>query len=278
MSETRRLHKAHDFPNSVPEPHRRFIVDIVERLSADTRFVGLAIGGSYLTDSMDEFSDLDLVCAVESTDYAKVLADRQDIAASVGSLLSGFTGEHVGEPRLLICLYDDPLMHVDYKFVDIADVAKRVEDPVVLFDRDGRMTAALRSGAAEFPKSDPQWIEDRFWVWVHYGAVKIGRGEMFEAISFLDYLRGTVFGPLILAGTAARPERVRRLEHAAPEYIEQLKATLASYDAADCFRALWSAVKLYRQLRPVDGQIEWKSAAEEAAVKYAQKLEVRLTS
>jgi hypothetical protein len=31
-------------------------------------------------------------------------------------LLVGFTGEHVGEPRVLICLYGPPVLHVDLKF------------------------------------------------------------------------------------------------------------------------------------------------------------------
>ncbi|MER7057532.1 MULTISPECIES: hypothetical protein [unclassified Streptomyces] len=32
---------------------------------------------------------------------------------------------------------------------------------------------------------DLQWIEDRFWIWVHYGATKLGRGELFEVNGFL---------------------------------------------------------------------------------------------
>ena len=50
-----------EFPTSVPKSHQQFLHNIVQTLSNDSRFVGLAIGGSYLTDLMDEFSDLDIV-------------------------------------------------------------------------------------------------------------------------------------------------------------------------------------------------------------------------
>ncbi|NRS94850.1 hypothetical protein DFH40_002566 [Clostridium beijerinckii] len=45
--------------------------------------------------------------------------ERIKIAESLGTLLSAFTGEHVGEPRLLICLCEPELLHVDLKFVSI---------------------------------------------------------------------------------------------------------------------------------------------------------------
>src|SRR5438445_5441981 len=124
---------------------------------------------------MDEFSDLDLLVATEPSDHGSVMTDRRRIADSLGPLLAAFTGEHVGESRLLICLYDakQPL-HVDLKFVALPDVAIRVEDPSVLWEREGRLTRALEDGAAEYPMPILQWIEDRFWVWVHYAAAKIG--------------------------------------------------------------------------------------------------------
>ena len=154
----------------VPEPHATFLHTAVARLSEDERLVGVAAGGSYLTQAMDAFSDLDLVVAVEPAAYASVLEDRKRIAGGLGPLLAAFTGEHVGEPRVLICLYGPPLLHVDLKFVSLPDLADRVEDPAVLWERDGRMRTALTGRPAAFPAPAPQWIEDRFWVWIHYGA------------------------------------------------------------------------------------------------------------
>ncbi len=72
---------------------------------------------------MDEFSDLDLVVLVDSEKYQDVLKDRKEIAKRIGPLLESFTGEHVSEERLLVCLYDPPLLHVDLKFVSLTDAA-----------------------------------------------------------------------------------------------------------------------------------------------------------
>ncbi|MBI2206762.1 MAG: hypothetical protein HYU41_23240 [Candidatus Rokubacteria bacterium] len=48
-----------------------------------------------------------------------------------------------------------------------------------------------------------QWIEDRFWVRMHYIAAKIARGELFEAIDGLVFVRSRVLGPLILSEAGA---------------------------------------------------------------------------
>ena len=71
--------------SSVPEPHAAFLRTALARLAEDSRLVGVAAAGSYLTQTMDEWSDLDLVIAVEPADYASVLEDRpKSPAASAG--------------------------------------------------------------------------------------------------------------------------------------------------------------------------------------------------
>jgi hypothetical protein len=240
----------------------------VETLARDRRIVGIAAGGSYVSDTMDEFSDLDLVIAVEPERHDEVLAAAKAIAATLGRLLAAFTGDHVGEPRLLICLYDEPLLHVDLKFVALPDVARRVEDPVVLWQRARRLSIALEAGQARYPQPDAQWIEDRFWVWVHYGASKIARGEIFEAIDSLSFLRAAVLGPLALERAGARPSGVRKIEARAPEIARALASTIALPDRAACLAALRAAVELYRSLRGAGGALEIRGDAEDAALRY----------
>src|SRR5262249_2209152 len=63
------------------ELHARFLAAAVPRLAADSRIVGLAAGGSYVTGTVDEFSDLDLVVAVEPEAHDDVMRERQAIAA-----------------------------------------------------------------------------------------------------------------------------------------------------------------------------------------------------
>lgn len=89
----------------LPEPHAAFLRSALPRLAADPRLVGVAAGGSYVTGTIDVHSDLDLVVVVEPSAQAEVMVSRAVLASGLGRLLVAFTGEHVGEPRLLICLY-----------------------------------------------------------------------------------------------------------------------------------------------------------------------------
>ena len=159
----------------------------------DPSILGLAVAGSWLTQELDEFSDLDIVLITKE----KVGGDKELMMAyakKFGNLLNGFTGEHVGEPRLLICLYNEPLLHVDIKFITADDLKTRIENPMLLFDRDGSLQQIIDSTSYQFPHPDHQWIEDRFWTWIHYALLKIGRGEYMEAHDFLAFLRMVVFG------------------------------------------------------------------------------------
>lgn len=127
------MHRPVDYPSSAPEPHRAFVARALPILQADPRIVGVAAAGSWADDSMDAHSDLDLVVAVDPRAFAEVLSDRQRIASSLGQLAAAFTGEHVGEPRVLICLYEAPLLHVDLKFVSLDQVGATVDRPVILW-------------------------------------------------------------------------------------------------------------------------------------------------
>ncbi len=249
-----------------------FIQNALRVIPSDERLIGLAAGGSLLSQ-MDEFSDLDLVFAVEPSAYHEVMAHRSVIANGLGRLLSGFTGEHVGEPRLLICLYDGPL-HVDLKFVSLDDVEVRVEDPRVLWDRDGRFAAALSRGRGSWPQPDLQWIEDRFWVWIHYATTKAGRGELFETMDFLAFLRGNVLGPLAAKIAGHRPTGVRRLESVAPHWLPAFQATVARHDRESCFDAIFAAADLYRKLQNelAPGNLQRRIEAERTALAYLKRL------
>lgn len=264
------------FPASLPDPHRQFISRLLDIVPQDPRFVGVSAAGSFLTDVMDEFSDVDLILAVEPGEFENVMRERRQIAEKFGELLAAFTGEHVGEPRVLICLYGSPLLHVDLKFVALSDVHMRVEEPAVLWERDRRVTTELRKGEGRYPEPDLQWIEDRFWIWMHYGALKIGRGELFEAIDHIAYVRSTVLGPLALKRAGARPQGVRRLEMNDPVFATELRQTLSEYDARDCMRALKACVSAYRELRTASSEICMNAAAETAAVAYMDTIDDNL--
>jgi predicted nucleotidyltransferase len=228
---------------------RQFAERAQEVIATDENVIGLAVAGSWLTNEMDEFSDLDLILVTQD----KISSDKDKMlgyAKRLGDLLSGFTGEHVGEPRVLICLYDNPLLHVDIKFVTLEEFHVRIETPTILLDKDSRLQQALENSTPKFPYPDYQWIEDRFWTWIHYALLKIGRGEYLEAYDFFGFLRMVVFGPLLHIKNENQPRGVRKVETALQAHdLKRLFETIPSFDATGLLRSLRSSIKLYKNLR-----------------------------
>jgi hypothetical protein len=259
---------------AMPEPHRAFLVGAIPRLRDSSQLCGLAAGGSLVSSRLDRFSDLDLVVVTAEASSPLGRSERMEIAARLGTLLAAFTGDHVHEPRLLICLYGSPLLHVDLKFLPASQLNPRVEDPIVFWDRDGDVRRALAAGTAAYPLPDLQWIEDRFWVWVHYGATKIGRGELLEAVDVLAALRHLVLGPLALQRGGRRPDGVRRIEELSRDVVSDLVSTVAACDAASCWRALSKAIAVYREARPrlAPPAFVLRSTAEAASVAYLEAI------
>lgn len=235
--------------DTLPPLHGMFIRKLIAKLERDDRFEALLAGGSMVNGGFDVQSDLDLLPVVKNDAIASVLAERREIAAGFGDLLSAFTGEHVGEPRLLICLYGPELLHVDLKFVARPDLMHIVELPRMLWARDGvAMSKTLEEAVVAWPSRSAQWFEDRAWIWLHYGASKWQRGELFEAMGMLAFFREQVLGPM-LHRRSGRPQRgVRRIELDAAA-TEALRAVVADHDKASVAAALTNAVRLYMELR-----------------------------
>jgi predicted nucleotidyltransferase len=245
-----------------------------EVLKSDKNVIGLAVAGSWLTNEIDEFSDLDLILVTQekiSGNQNKML----DYAKRFGQLLSGFTGEHVGEPRVLICLYDNPLLHVDIKFLTLEEFHQRIETPHILLDTDGQLKNVLEQTEPKFPYPDYQWIEDRFWIWVHYALLKIGRGEYVEAFDFLGFLRMVVLGPLLHIRNGNLPRAVRKVEmQLAADDFEQLKTTIPTYSRNSLLESLQNSVSLYRQLRNelFINAVTTNNLTEEKVMKYFEEI------
>ncbi|AMC93127.1 oxalate:formate antiporter [Erysipelothrix larvae] len=250
------------------------IQKVLEFSIRDSRLIGLAISGSYITKSLDEYSDLDFVIVVEDKSYEEVNEQRLLIVEQFGTLVSAFTGEHVGEPRLIISLYDSPVLHVDFKFTTLNGLLDRVEDSVILYEENNCITEMYSKKEPHFPTPDLQWIEDRFWIWVHYACTKIGRRELFETIDFLSFLRQSVLAPLIQLHLGKLPRGVRKIELDAPQYIEALEKTVATHDYESCVNALKATINLYLELREKLSQSSFfrKVEAERVALRYFHDL------
>ncbi len=126
---------------------------------------------------MDNYSDLDLVVVLTHDGYESAFRERTEFAKGLGNLLSAFSGEHVGIPQILVCLYELPLLHVDIKFIPLHQFRECMDDPLILWEREQVLSADKSSFKPRPETLDRQWIEDRFWIWIHYLATKIGRGN-----------------------------------------------------------------------------------------------------
>jgi predicted nucleotidyltransferase len=254
---------------------KEFTKRVIEILKADKSVIGLAVTGSWLTEEIDEFSDLDLIL-VSKSKISDDASQMLDYAKSFGQLLTGFTGEHVGEPRVLICLYDNPLLHVDIKFLTLEEFAKRIETPVILMDTSNQLQKTIEESKASFPYPDYQWIEDRFWIWIHYALLKIGRGEYVEAFDFFGFLRMTVFGPLLHIKNDNLPRGVRKVETKlkAGDFTD-LKSTLPLYGKKSLLESLRNSVSLYRKLRLTlfPGSVKLQRETEQKVMVYFDEIE-----
>jgi len=251
-----------------------FAEKVVEIVKKDPNVIGLAVAGSWITDELDEYSDLDLVLITKT----KMAGDKEkmlEVAARFGDLVSGFTGEHVGEPRVLICLYDNPLLHVDIKYLTLPEFNERVENPVVLFEREHQLTDIIKSTKATWPQPDFQWIEDRMWTWVHYIASKAARGEYFECLDGLGYIRGKVLAPLLQLKSKTAVRGLRKVEKKLnPPDLEDLKITVAQYSRASVLKALDNTISVYRMLRRklYADSIHLQLRAEKKSIEYLKKI------
>lgn len=248
--------------------HDAFLKRIGDVTAADARLIGLLVGGSRANKTTDRFSDIDCVLVAETPNYETVLSDRRAMAAKVGPLLHAFTGEHVGEPRLMICLYETPTLHVDYKVITLDALKDRVEDPLIVWARDDRIRDVLAHSQAHWPRQTHEWFEERFWIWVHYAAMKIGRGEIFEALDMFAFLRRRVFGPLLAERAGHRQYEVRHIERLVPEAVPQLATLTPPPERAACATALVRAMDMYLDLTRAPVPANRKTAAEIAVRRY----------
>jgi len=256
----------------------KFISHTADKLEADSRFIGLAVAGSWIRDEIDEYSDLDLIIICEG-DSLPNAPDMQSFAGELGVNISSFTGEHVGEPSLLVCLYGDPLTHVDLKFSTLADLRNRPYDPKVVWERGSAVSDTMAESQATPAAPDAQWIEDRFWTWIHYGALRLGREELFDLIGCLSFLRERVLGPLALHASGFPPFGVRKIELYIPELAVRLEKTVPAYNLASCHSALLASVEIYKDLRAASSeQVITNVIAEAECMRYLNRVATEVIS
>ncbi|MCA9627024.1 MAG: nucleotidyltransferase domain-containing protein [Myxococcales bacterium] len=233
-----------------PAAHDRFVRSVLPLLYARDGARAVLLGGSLVNGGSDSYSDIDLtvVCDPEVRDE---WLEGERLARELGAL-SAFRGDHLREPRLLICLFEPPLLHVDLKLVTPVEAGERVEPRAVLFCKDSSLRGVFDAPQIDLPGTQRDWTEPRVWTWLHYGGSKAARGEVFECLDLLAFLRGRVLAPMALMAsghTGLAVQGTRRVETRAPAYLEALTRCVPEPSAASCFMALGAARELYVMLR-----------------------------
>jgi predicted nucleotidyltransferase len=216
---------------------------------ADPDVVGMVVTGSFATGEADELSDVDLRVYVRPDAVEGVVARIPDLAAAGGRVVALFVAEHLGIPTLTIALYDD-LVHVDFDVV-AADRAAEHNDglpAVVLWEREP-ISDALPGTYAPEVAAGVRWLEPRIWTWSWYIQSKVLRGELYEAMDGLQYVRDRVLFRLLAFHGQRRPAGGRRAEAVVGDHGDAFARTVPkSLDPASVLAALREEIDLYRRL------------------------------
>ena len=231
-------------------PRHRSKVEAAVRAGLENAdVVAMAVAGSFAEAIADELSDVDLRLYVPESAIERTVRAIPAIAASCGTVMALFTGEHVGAPRLSIVLYDD-LVHVDFDVLSSSGVAEhnRGVPVLVLWERDG-VSARLPGEDRTDVAGDLRWIEDRMWTWCWYIQSKILRGELYEALDGLQYVRDRVLFRLLAFERGTRPAGARRVEAALGDRERAFAGTIPpAHDAAAVLSALRAEIAIYVDL------------------------------
>jgi predicted nucleotidyltransferase len=216
---------------------------------ADPDIVGMAVTGSFATGEADDVSDVDLRLYVRPDAVDAVVARVPELAAASGRVVALFVADHLAIPTLTIVLYDD-LVHVDFDVIAADRAAEHNEGlpAVVLWEREP-ISDALPGTYAPQVAADVRWMEARIWTWSWYIHSKVLRGELYEALDGLQYVRDQVLFRLLAFHGKRRPARGRRAEAIVGDHADEFARTVpASLDSASIMEALRAEIDLYRLL------------------------------
>lgn len=201
------------------ENHQKFLETALPFLQSDTRIRGI------VQARVAPASDFELILVSDADGLPGLKNEAGRIAERMGRLLVSFRDQNAR-----ICLYEEPLIGLRLRFVSAMELEEESAGEV-LWERDGSLSRMRAAPAKDFPSLDLQWMEDRFWVWVHSAALKLSRGELFGSLEILGLLHSRILGPLLKemkGGT--EPSSQSTLEAATiRQSVQSLKAAARHY-------------------------------------------------
>ena len=224
----------------------------LEAASAFTRtmpgVIGLVVSGSVATRTADVYSDLDLKIVTRDDMHGEAEEHVDELVDTCGVPVARFSAEHVGHPGMLIVLYDD-LIHIDFYLVRLGELSAKNGGMAiwVVWAEDDDIAVALRD-PADAAGVDLAWFEARMWTWVWYTHSKVLRGELYEALDALQYLRGNVLFALLAESAGVKPYGSRRAEQHVGELGSLFARTVPALERDTVMDALRATVELYLKL------------------------------
>ncbi len=253
-----------------------FATRVVNEMKNNTGFLGLALTGSYAYGQDDEFSDLDLILVCTDKHYENALKSMQEFASKLGTLGAAYETKEDDKLDLLSCLYVEPTLHVDLKFVNLKQFSAFRAKTHVLWEWNGALSAAVNRKREKPKDMTLQFAEERFWIWFQEASAKLGRGEFFYAYDMCAHIRNNALVPLVLM--RVKSEGARHLEKKAGEYMERLAKCVPSYDKESIANALAKMCELYFAIRYelADDSFVRREEAEIAACEYFSMVKRRI--
>jgi len=230
--------------------HRAHLEAVCRAASGRHGIVGMVIGGSFASGQADEFSDLDLQLVLEREEAEGLVGQLRDIADAAGRVVAAFTAEHVGLPNMLIVLYED-LVHADFEPVPLMRLSERNAglSSFILWDHDGSISSTLPSGRKhDDPVRELTWFEARMWTWSWYIQTKLLRGELYEALDGLQYIRNNVLFSLLARHRGELATGARRAEQRLGSWADRFAVTVPDMTRPSILTALRETMRLYADL------------------------------
>jgi hypothetical protein len=215
----------------------------------EPNILGMLIGGSFASGEADIYSDLDMQFVFEDEAGKATAEQLRRMAESAGPAVASFFAEHVGLPHMLIVLYRD-LIHADFEPVTVGRVGSRNAGLAthILWEREDIVSSALPATYEQDHAADLRWIEDRMWTWSWYVQTKVLRGELYEALDGLQYMRDSVLFKLLAMHREERPNAARRVEARTGVWTREFADTVPVLSRESMMKALQATMGLYQTL------------------------------
>ena len=260
------------------QPSAEFLNRTVSLAEKDPRIVGVALHQA--SDQEKEFTNTELVLVCQPEAFEEITADFIGVAEALGPLLQAYEQPKGEGEKELTCLYDEPLQRVDLRLLPLDNLSE-IHHPSVLWDREDQLRLALSARRDPATSLDLQWMEDRFWLWLHSAATALKEGAVFEAHHLMSCMRSRILAPLVLKKEGLSPAGgLHELEKTDGENLSSLRATVPLYDARSCEISLREAAKLYVDLRETLASVDLvrHRRAEMAVMRHLHTVTERLSA